>query len=88
MSYNMTMIQINIADAKAHLSEYLDRVLEGESVVICKRNVPIAEIRRLPEPPPQRRTFGGYKGLITVRPGFFDPLPDDELELWAGTARG
>lgn len=83
----MTMIQINIADAKAHLSEYLERVQAGETIVICNRNVPIAELRRLPERPPARRTFGGYKGQITIHPGFFAPLADDELDEWGGGAR-
>ncbi len=87
MIYNMTMIQINIADAKAHLSEYLDRVQAGETVVICNRNVPIAELRRLPERPPARRKFGGYKGRIKIHPGFFAPLADDELDAWGGGSR-
>lgn len=87
MVYNMTMIQINIADAKAHLSEYLDRVQAGETVVICKRNVPVAELRPVAERPPARRTFGGFKGQIQIHPGFFAPLSDDELDLWSGGSR-
>lgn len=87
MVYNMTMIQINIADAKAHLSEYLDRVQAGEAVVICKRNVPVAELRRVAERPPARREFGGYKGQVRIHPEFFAPLPEDELDLWDGGSR-
>lgn len=87
MIYNMTMIQVNIADAKAHLSEYLDRVQAGETVVICNRNVPVAELRQVPARPPARRTFGGYKGQVRIHPAFFEPLPDDELDLWGGGPR-
>lgn len=88
MGYFMTMIQVNIADAKAHLSEYIERVQDGEVVLICKRNVPIAELRRLPERPPARRKFGGYKGQIAIHEAFFEPLPDEELNLWDGTEAG
>ena len=35
---------MNIHDAKAKLSHYLRLVQEGETIIICKRNVPIAEI--------------------------------------------
>jgi prevent-host-death family protein len=42
----------NVADAKAHLSEILDRVSEGEEVVITRRGEPVARLtpaRRLPQ---------------------------------------
>ncbi|MDE2906099.1 MAG: type II toxin-antitoxin system prevent-host-death family antitoxin, partial [Acidobacteriota bacterium] len=49
------MVRVNIAEAKARLSTYLDSVEQGETVVLCRRNVPIAEIRALPKPPPKER---------------------------------
>ena len=42
------MISLNINEAKAHLSKYLHAVETGETVVLCRRNVPVAEIRLLP----------------------------------------
>ena len=39
------MIRINIAEAKSRLSNYLERVERGETIILCRRNVPIAEIR-------------------------------------------
>ena len=78
------MIQINIAEAKARLSEYLERVQGGETVMICKGNVPIAELRPLAGRTATPRRFGGYKGKITIRPEFFDSLQDDEIALWEG----
>ena len=36
------MIRVNTHEAKMHLSRYLDRVMAGETVVICRRNVPIS----------------------------------------------
>ena len=45
MVYNMVMLMVNIADIKAKLSEYLDRAVAGERVLICRHNKPIAELR-------------------------------------------
>lgn len=43
----MDEIRINIAEAKAKLSQYVRRIKNGESILLCERNVPVAEIRPL-----------------------------------------
>ena len=43
------MISINIHEAKTQLSKYLAKLRPGERILICKRNVPIAELRALPQ---------------------------------------
>jgi antitoxin (DNA-binding transcriptional repressor) of toxin-antitoxin stability system len=73
------MFKVNLADAKARLSQYLDRVERGETVVLCRRNVPVAEIRRLPRLPTEPRPIGTDPDLV-VPPSFFEPLPEDLLE--------
>lgn len=85
---NMVMIKANVADAKARLSEYLDRVQTGERIVICRHNTPIAELRALERSRVEPRPIGPLPGRPTfvVPPSFFDPLPDAELELWEGAA--
>jgi len=80
------MVKLNIHDAKTHLSRYLADLAEGEVIVLCKRNIPIAEIRLLPKPRTQRRPVGLAKGLIHVPPEFFDPLPEDLLDAFEGKA--
>jgi prevent-host-death family protein len=40
------MVTVNLARAKAHLSELLDKVEAGEEVVITRRGKPVAHIRR------------------------------------------
>jgi prevent-host-death family protein len=77
------MIRINIADVKAHLSRYLEAVEGGETIVICRRNVPIAEIRPLAKLPEKQRPVGIDRGM-TVPPSFFEPLPDDLLDAFEG----
>jgi prevent-host-death family protein len=38
------MIDVNLADAKARLSELVDRVLTGETVCIRRRGKPVAQL--------------------------------------------
>lgn len=78
------MIKINIHEAKTHLSKYLINLEKGESILLCKRNLPIAEIRPLPSPPKEQRPFGLAKGTLSIPAGFWDPLPEDELNLFEG----
>lgn len=42
--YNMTMLQANIATLKAKLSFYLDRVRQGEEVLVLNRTAPVGKI--------------------------------------------
>ena len=83
LSYDQVMIKVNIADAKTHFSRYLENVESGETVIVCRRNVPIAEIRPVPRPPAQPRPVGIDRGMI-VPPSFFEPLPDDLLDAFEG----
>ena len=78
------MIKVNIHDAKTHLSKYLARVAAGETVILCNRNVPVAEIRPLPRRRTARRPVGLGRGTFQVPPTFFEPLSQAELEAWTG----
>ena len=78
------MIQVNIHQAKTHLSRYLARVVAGETIVLCRRNQPVAEIRPLPQPAAEPRPFGLAKGAFSVPPSFFEPLPDEEIAAFEG----
>jgi prevent-host-death family protein len=85
MIYNMTMIKVNIADAKARLSEYLEAAVRGERIVICKRNRPIAELCAVAAPRTARRPLGRARNFV-VPDTFFDPLPADMLARFDGEA--
>ena len=78
------MTRLNIHEAKTHLSRYLARLEKGETIILCKRNVPIAEIRPLPPPRQKKRPLGLDKGTFAVPKEFFDPLPDEFLEAFYG----
>jgi prevent-host-death family protein len=77
------MKKVNLYQAKTQLSALVDRVAEGETVVICRRNVPAAELRPVPKPRRTRRPIGLVKGF-TVTPSFFEPLPEDLLAAFEG----
>jgi len=72
------MITLNVHEIKAHFSKYLDLLESGETIIICRRNVPIAELRSLAKTP-TRRPIGLGKGLATVEESFFEPLPEEWL---------
>jgi antitoxin (DNA-binding transcriptional repressor) of toxin-antitoxin stability system len=78
------MIRININEAKTHLSRYLAKVVTGETIQICNRNVPIAEIRPLPARRTRKRPIGLARGTVTLPATFFEPLPEVELAGWEG----
>jgi antitoxin (DNA-binding transcriptional repressor) of toxin-antitoxin stability system len=75
----MTMKMVNIAEAKTQLSELLEAAVNGERVVICKRNQPIAEIRAVGVARTAERPLGLAAGWVTLPDVFFEPLPDDVL---------
>ena len=78
------MIKLNIHEAKTHLSRYLELVVKGETILLCKRNVPVAEIRPIPIKPKAKRPIGLAKGTFEVPPAFFEPLPDEIVKPFHG----
>jgi antitoxin (DNA-binding transcriptional repressor) of toxin-antitoxin stability system len=78
------MIRLNIRQVKTHLSRYLARLKEGDTIILCKRNVPIAEIRAVKKPAKGKRPIGLFKGQIRISKRFFDPLPDNVLDEFEG----
>jgi prevent-host-death family protein len=79
------MIKVNIHEAKANLSKYMDAAERGERVVLCRRNEPIVELTPLKKMP-RKRPIGLAKGMGLVPPEFFDPLPEDIQAYFEGKA--
>lgn len=70
-------LQVNIHEAKTHLSRLLQRVMNGEEVVIARAGQPVA--RLLPyQPQPAPRIPGNDAGKIVIAPDFDEPLPEFE----------
>jgi antitoxin (DNA-binding transcriptional repressor) of toxin-antitoxin stability system len=79
------MIKLNIHEAKTHLSKYLSKLKQGERILLCKRNQPVAEITPLPAVPARPRPIGLAKGRFTIPRSFFEPLPEVLLRTFEGS---
>jgi antitoxin (DNA-binding transcriptional repressor) of toxin-antitoxin stability system len=84
MVNNGLMIRLNVHEAKTHLSRYLDLLAQGGVIVLCRRNVPIAEIRGLPRARTEPRPIGPLRGEFDVPDSFFEPLPEEVLAAFEG----
>lgn len=78
------MIRLNIHEAKTHLSRFLSRLKPGQVIILCRRNIPIAEIRPLKSTRAKPRRLGVAKGEFSVPPSFFEPLPEDLVKGFQG----
>ena len=79
------MKRVNMHDAKTNLSRYVEAAQRGETVIICNRNVPVAELRAITRVSGRRRPVGLAHGQFSLPASFFDPLPDDLLDAFEGT---
>ena len=67
----------NIHHTKTHLSKLLERVINGEEIIIAKSGKPVA--RLIPyEQQLAHRTPGSAAGKIEITDDFDDPLPEFE----------
>jgi len=66
--------KFNIAEAKAHFSELVQKAMLGEEVVIAKGNKPVLKLVPL-EKPKQPRKPGSAKGKIWMAKDF-DTIPE------------
>jgi len=71
-------------EAKTTLSRLVDRVAEGEEIVLARNGEPVALLSPLK---PVRRRPGRLKGRIRIEAGFEDPLPSAVLEAFRGRKR-
>jgi prevent-host-death family protein len=75
------METVTIHTAKTTLSQLLARVETGEEIILARGKVPIAKIVPY-HPVAPKRQFGALRGVVSVGPAFFEPLPDDERAAW------
>jgi len=79
------MATATIFEAKTNLSALIKKVQNGEVVTITtgRAKTPVARI--MPIVPVEKKRLGIIEtpGFV-LDPGFFDPLPEEELRLWNG----
>lgn len=73
---------VNVHEAKARLSELLELMEQGETVIICRRNRPVAELRPY-SGGGSARPVGLCAELAPLKPEFFDPLPEEWMEAFS-----
>lgn len=77
------MTKVGMAEAKAKLSELIDKVERGEEVVIARYGKPVVRLVQVDERPKQR-LFGALKGQIWMAPDWDAPMTEEELSEWYG----
>jgi antitoxin (DNA-binding transcriptional repressor) of toxin-antitoxin stability system len=77
------MTTVTVHAAKTHLSRLILRAAAGEEIVIVRGKTPVARLTAIP-PQGAKRKFGAYRGEFEVPDGFFDPLPEEELQAFEG----
>lgn len=78
------MMTVTSDEASSHFRDLLVRVLRGETILIEDNASPLAELRPVPSRPNNPRIVGLHRGLFSVPASFFEPLSDDELDLYSG----
>lgn len=73
-----TKTSYNVHEAKTQLSRLLEKVAQGEEVVIARAGVPVA--RLVPVRPVAKRELGFECGRVFIADDFDAPLPDEELK--------
>ena len=71
------MLQMNIHEAKTHLSQLLEQIEAGEDVIIARHGKPVARLIPYTIKPVQQRKPGSLRGEISFNEDFDAPLPDD-----------
>lgn len=78
-------MQINIAEAKKHFSELIQKIIEDEtgSIIIARYGEPVAELRAYQKPASGKR-IGVAEGILTA-PDDLDKHNAEIEELFGGT---
>jgi prevent-host-death family protein len=74
--------QVNIHEAKTHLSRLVERAAKGEEIIIARSGKPIARLVAIQTGAGPRR-LGQFRGQIQVAEDF-DALPDDIRRVLEG----
>ncbi len=78
------MNTVGTAEAKAKLSELLDRVENGEDVIIERYGKPVARLTRISEEPKRVSIYGALKGQGWIADDFNAPLPPEIQDYFDG----
>jgi len=75
---------VNVADFKNKLAQYLALVEQGNEVIVCRRNRPIARCEAVESKakPVNRSRRGSMKGTVEIIGDLTEPLiPEEDWEM-------
>jgi len=71
---------VNVHEAKTHLSRLLQRVAQGETIILAKSGKPVAKVVPFDTPSPdQQKRLGFLDGAFEI-PDDFDSLGAGEID--------
>jgi prevent-host-death family protein len=79
-------MEVNLHQAKTHLSKLLRRTMEGEDIIIARAGVPIARLVSV-DREKARRPMDLDRGVYEVPEDFDAPLPSEVAALFEGKAQ-
>jgi prevent-host-death family protein len=74
-------MEVDIHEAKTHLSKLIERVQMGEEVIIARAGKPVVKMIRVG---PRKRILGHAAGKIRFTEGWEKPLTEAELQRLIG----
>ncbi len=78
------MITATMFEAKTKLSELVRQVQAGETVIITsgREKTPVARLEPVEPKKKPQRLGAAYNPQFELTEAFWEPLPEDELQLW------
>jgi len=78
----ISMISVNMHEAKTQFSKLVAKALKGETVIVCKHNAPLIELKPIKKK--NKFFIGGSKYTFDIPDDAFAPLTEEELKDWHG----
>jgi antitoxin (DNA-binding transcriptional repressor) of toxin-antitoxin stability system len=76
-------MKVSVADAKNKLPELIKAVENGETITICRRGVPVADIVRTTAPTRKKRKLGTLRDRIQIHdPDWWKPMTEQEVDAF------
>src|SRR5262245_66033416 len=83
MTYFQIMIKLNLHEIQTQISKYIEMVEASETVVVCKRNIPVAEIRPIAKIKKKIPEIGWADSRFEM-PSDFKAMSKETLLQWEG----
>ena len=75
-------MKLNLHEVKDQFSKYIEMVESGETIVVCKRNIPVAEIRPVEKKQKGVPVLGSAAGRGKTSNVIVQSMATADLQLW------